>query len=273
MVLEKYFTNTLIENMQFKITENTTLINNYRQQLYKLFTAPIDGMWESRYIGNTSNYTITIQDTTVGYCCIDEDDTLLQIYVEPESRKQMRNIISALIESKLITSTSLSSIEPIAFNASLLLSKKTKENTYCFQYVSSKNLEHKANLKQASEKEIKNIKTFLLNQIGFADTIGYTESLIQREALYYITEGDIIIATGEYRLSPSQPNIVDLGVIVNKEYRKKGVATNILQTLAEQAMNDNKTPICSTTIDNIASQKAIENAGFYCSHIIFDMEF
>ncbi len=259
--------------MLFKITEDTTLISNYRQQLYKLFTAPIDGMWESRYIANASNYLITIQDITVGYCCINQDNTLLQIYVAPENRKQMRNIISALIDSKLITSVSLSSIEPIAFNASLLLAKKTKENTYCFQYLPSKKLNNKAHLKQALESDIKAIKTFLLNQIGFVDNIGYTESLIQREALYYIIKDDIIIATGEYRLSPSQPNIVDLGVIVNKEFRKKGVATNILQTLAEQAINDNKTPICSTTLDNIASKKAIENAGFYCSHIIFDMEF
>ena len=185
----------------------------------------------------------------------------------------MRDIISALIDSKLITSASLSSIEPIAFNTCLSLAKKTKENTYCFQYLSSKKLNNKANLKQAFEKDIKAIKTFLLNQIGFIDTIGYTENLIQREALYYIIKDNVIIATGEYRLSPTQPNIVDLGVIVNKEFRKKGVATNILQTLAERAINNQKTPICSTTLDNIASKKAIENAGFYCSHVIFDMEF
>ena len=259
--------------MDFIITEDATIINNYRQQLYTLFTTAIDGMWESRYIANATNYLIAIQDNTIGYCCIDAENTLLQIYVEPKYRKQIRDVISKLINSKLITSASLSSIEPIAFNTCISLSKKTTDNTYCFQYIASKNLEQKADLKQASKKDIKIIKTFLLNQIGFADTIGYTESLIQRKAIYYIIEGDIIIATGEYRLSPSQPNIVDLGVIVNKNYRQKGVATTILKTLAERALKDNKTPICSTTLDNIASKKAIENADFYCSHIIFDIKF
>lgn len=259
--------------MDFIKTEETSIITKYRKELYTTFITAIDGMWESRYIANASNYLINIKANTIGYCCINSENTLLQVYVKPEYRFLMQDVISKLIDLKLITTASLSSIEPIAFNISLALSKTVTENTYCFQYVIPNNLECNSNLLLANKDNIKDIKMFLLNQIGFIDNIGYTENLIQRNALYYIQENDTIIATGEYRQSTSQPNIVDLGVIVNKDYRKRGIAANILKTLAKKAIENNKTPICSTTLDNIASKKAIEKAGFYCSHIIFDMAF
>ena len=84
---------------------------------------------------------------------------------------------------------------------------------------------------------------------------------------------DEIIATSECRWSETQPKYADLGVIVNKKYQGQGIATQILQSQANRVLLANRKPICSTTIDNFASKKAIEKAGFYCSNIIFNINF
>lgn len=83
----------------------------------------------------------------------------------------------------------------------------------------------------------------------------------------------MIIATCECRMSDSQPSIGDIGIIVHQEFRNKGLATEMLKLQANSILKAGRKPICSTTLDNIASRKAIEKAGFHCSNIIFDIHF
>lgn len=260
--------------MKFIKTENTATINEFRIKLYQKFTAPMDAMWEALYIASSQAYLIENETQTIGYCCIDDQNSLLQLFLSEEKNHLIDSIVQSLVESKLISSAKLSSIEPVSFNACLSNSKSIQTNTLCFQY-SNKPLENKypLNIDLVSKENIPAIKAFLKDQISFDDNFGYTENLVERKEFYMVKESDNIIATSECRLSDSQPEFADLGVIVNKDYQGKGIATQVLQLQAKRVQEANRKPICSTTVDNIASRKAIEKAGFYCSHIIFDISF
>lgn len=260
--------------MNFIKTDDTQTINQYRADLYEGFTAPIDGMWESLYIASAQDYLVEHNGKTIGYCCIDTNNCLLQLFLTERNKHLMKTTVEELINTKLINSASLSSIEPISFNACLLLSTEANPNTFCYQY-STEPVSNAVplNIVHVQMEDLDAVKAFFKNQIGFDDTFGYTENLVNRKELYMLKKADTIIATGERRISDSQPTIADVGVIVNKDHQKKGLGTQVLQTLAEKAKKENKKPICSTTNDNIASKKAIERAGFYNSHIVFDMSF
>ncbi|MCP3933319.1 MAG: GNAT family N-acetyltransferase [Bacteroidetes bacterium] len=260
--------------MNFTKTDNTPIVNKLRSELYRRFTAPIDGMWESLYIASSQHYLIENDNKDIGYCCIDDNDSLLQIFLADDYNYLMDTAVRSLIESKLISSASLSSIEPISFNACLSHLKSIAANTFCFQY-SNRPLANGSslNLELVSKEDMPAIKSFFKNQIDFDDNFGYAENLIKRNELYMINDSEIIIATGECRMSDSQLDIADLGVIVNKDYQGRGIATQVLRRLVKKAQETNRKPVCSTTVDNIASKKAIERAGFFCSHIIFDIQF
>jgi len=260
--------------MIFLKTDDALSIKGYRSELYKKITAPIDAMWEQLYIASSQDYLIEVEAESIGYCCIDDNKNLKQIYLNEDSNYLMSDVIQSLIESGLMCSASLSSIEPVSFNACLFHSKSTQANTFCFQY-SNKQLENEStlNIELVSEEDMPAIKAFMKDQIGFDDTFGYTENLVRRKEFYMLKESNIIIATSECRLSDSQKDVADLGVIVNKDYQGKGIATQVLKQQANRAQEANRKPICSTTLDNIASKKAIEKAGFYCSNIIFDINF
>ena len=258
--------------MNFTKTENNENINKYRAELYTKLVAPIDAMWEQLYIGSSQHYLIDNDSNTIGYCSIDDEKSLKQIFLIDDFNYQMSNTIKSLIDKELITSASLSSNEPVSFNACLLHSNAIKTNTICFEYSDRPvGNEPEMNVKCVSQGDISDVKAFFKNQIGFDDTFGYTENLVQRKELYLVREDDTIIATSECRISDSQQEIADIGIIVNKEYQGKGIATKILKQQAKRAQKVNRKPICSTTKDNIASKKAIEKAGFYCSNIIFDI--
>ena len=254
--------------MKFVKTANSETINNLRTEFYKSLTAPLDSMWQDLYIASSQASLIEKNNKHIGYCCIDGNNSLLQLYVNNENKYLTITIVEQLIEFKLITSASLSSIEPILFNACLHLSKSIKTNTFCYEYSKhSLNYENILNIELVTPKDSQIIRDFYKNHIGFEDTFGYVDNLISRKELFMVKESNTITTTGECRLSDTQKNHADVGVAVNKEYRKKGLATKMLQQLAREAIKQKRKPICSTTIDNIGSQKAIEKAGFHCSNI------
>ncbi|WP_117881369.1 GNAT family N-acetyltransferase [Aureibaculum luteum] len=260
--------------MNFIKTDKKEKIKNLRVKLYERLTAPIDAMWELLYIASSQHYLIEHNNSQIGYCCIDEKNTLIQIFLLEESIYVMEKAINELISLKLINSASLSSNEPIGFNACLFHSKSTKANTFCFEHLNTAiKVNSTLNIELVSPDDITTIKAFLKEQVGMDDTFGYTENLVSRKEIFMIKESDVIIATSECRMSDSQPEIADLGIIVNKNYQGKGIATQVMKMQVNRVLKSDRKPICSTTLDNIASKKAIEKSGFYCSNIIFDITF
>lgn len=260
--------------MKFIKTDLTGEISELRSKLYQKLTAPIDAMWEQLYIASSQHYFIKSEDVTLGYCCINSDACLLQIFLEEQYSSKMKALITKLIDSKLITSASLSSKEPLAFNACLSLSKSVKKNTICYEHTNiHRDIEPGINLEVLTKEAIPSMKVFLKEQVGMDDTFGYTENLVSRKEIFVYKDSKGIIASSECRMSDSQPEIADLGIIVNRNFQDKGLATQIMQMQVNRVLKAGRKPICSTTAENIASQKAIERSGFYCSNIIFDLNF
>ena len=263
-----------MRNVNFIKSDVTDKIKSLRVKLYKRLTAPIDAMWELLYIESSQHYLIEYNKAEIGYCCIDEKDTLIQIFLLEDSNQLMGKVINELIHLNLIKSASLSSNEPIAFNTCLFHSKSTKANTFCFEHSNTVIKFHSTmNMELVSPEDILAIKAFYKEQVGMDDTFGYTENLVSRKEIFMIKESDVLIATSECRMSDSQPEIADIGVIVNKDYQGKGIATQVLKMQVNRVIKANRKPICSTILENVASRRAIEKSGFYCSNIIFDIKF
>ncbi|MCK0109525.1 N-acetyltransferase [Flavobacteriaceae bacterium S0825] len=208
--------------MNFIKTDDYSTIKAFRKGLYKTLVAPLDSMWQDLYIASSQTYLIEKDNKHIGYCCIDNDAALLQVFVINEYRYLMQTVIRNLIDLKLITSASLSSIEPLSFNACLFHSVSMKTNTFCYEY-SNRSLEDENSLKvELVTPELSNtIRSYYKEHVGFDDTFGYVDNLVSRKELFIALENDTIIATGECRLSDTQLSFADVGVSVNTEHRKK----------------------------------------------------
>ncbi len=260
--------------MNFIKTDITNTINSLRQKLYHKLANPIDAMWEQLYIKSSQHYIIEENNITIGYCCINDKKVLLQLFLLEEYNAKMNQVFKLLIETNLIYSASLSANEPISFNTSLDYSKSIKTNTFCFQHLNTpREIQTDFNIELVTIKDIPTIKIFLKEQVGMDDTFGYTENLVARKELFMVKKSGTLIATSECRMSDSQPEVADLGIIVNKNHQGKGIATKIMKMQVNRVLKARRKPICSTSLANIASRKAIEKSGFYCSNIIFDISF
>lgn len=259
--------------IKFKKSNNNEAIEKMRSDLYLTLTAPIDAMWEQLYIASSQHYLIQDKDVNLGYCCVDENQCLVQIFLLQGYQNRLTDSITELIQSNLITSARISSNETISFNTCLTFHKYIKINTFCFQHKNTSiDVESSLKIELVTSEDIPLIKDFLNKQIGMDDNFGYTENLVSRKEIFMIKNSNVIIATSELRLSDSQPEIADLGIIVNKDFQGKGIGTQVMKMQVNKVLNLGRKPICSTTIDNVASRTIIERSGFYCSNIIFDIK-
>ncbi len=260
--------------MNFTKTAITETINNLRKELYQNLVAPMDAMWEMLYIGSSQHYLIEDENQILGYCCINQEKCLTQIFLNKEHITLIDKVVLELVTSGLVNAASLSANEPIAFNSCLFHSKSIKTNTFCFQHLNkAMEIESDLNLELVTSEDIPAVKVFLKAQVGMDDTFGYTENLVSRKEIFMLKASATIVATSECRMSDSQPEIADLGIIVNRDFQGQGLATKIMKMQVNRVLQAGRKPICSTTLDNIASRKAIEKSGFYCSNIIFDISF
>jgi len=260
--------------MNFIKTEASNLISELRAKLYLKLKAPIDAMWEQLYIASSQHYLMESNNQTYGYCSINDEKSLVQLFLIDEYKSKMENVVVELINSNLITSASISTNEPNLFNWCLALSNSIKVNTYCFEHTNTYNdIESNLNMELVTGESIPQIKMFLKDQVGMNDTFGYTENLVSRKEIYMVKDSNVIIATSEFRRSETQPDITDVGIIVNRNYQGNGFATQLMKIQVNRALKAGRKPICSTTVENIASRKMIKKSGFYCTNIIFDICF
>jgi predicted acetyltransferase len=159
-------------------------------------------------------------------------------------------------------------------------------NTYLFSdaHQATPNLPAypEAEFRLSAEDELEQLLAFHKRNDEFEDSeaiadLGgqrdFIQSLIANKGSFSLYDSDKLLGVGEYRTSASQPHYADVGMIVDKDHRRRGVGTAILAHLKAHCYAQNVFPICSCAVENNASRKTIEKAGFVARHRILDIHF
>lgn len=243
-------------------------------------TTPLDGMWLAGFVPSSQHYGFYISSERIGYCCVNDDGYILQFYVKESHQSEGSQMFSQLASNQLgavreIHGAFASTAEPHLLAHCFDAFSKVEVNALMYQLSDSYTDDHTQNnpiaLQPLDANHIDTAVNFAANATG-APTgwlREYYENLVNRRELFGYWESDVLVATGERRLSDEyQPEVADLGVIVSPYFRDKGLATRVLQRLVSDAQDAGQVPICSTERRNIAAQKAISRAGFVAYHRI-----
>lgn len=98
---------------------------------------------------------------------------------------------------------------------------------------------------------------------------------------HYFTEGDLYVldCAGSIRgcgiVTPviHGQSYMDIGMLVAPEFRNQGNGAYIVSFLKSLLLKQGYTPICSCSIENTASAKALQRAGFVCGYRVLKIEF
>ena len=254
---------------------NHAQIASYCTEYLKALTHPLDGMWEDAILAQAKHWVIHANDVVIGYCSVDNEGALLafQAFEHERNGEAFRFCLRTLDLNRAYVSTA----EPSFLGLCLDHHKSLKINALMYS---------DSDTDQPLPSFADNLEYRLVNMDDYAAAIEfglraigderdwlepyYAERITKKE-LFGLWTKDQMIGAGELRISPSQFNIADVGMVVAPECRKRGLATLILQRLRYDGRNRGLRLICSTEGDNLAAQKAIMRAGFYASHRILDI--
>jgi hypothetical protein len=242
-------------------------------------TAPLDGMWLNGFVTQADHYGFYQEDNLQGFCCVNQQGFLLQFYLADVLVESTSSVFKSLFEggARLASGAFVSTAEPHYLSLCLDYFTSFEVNSLMYQLGSKQTIVgvNSSRLERVVGSDLDKAVVFAHDAIGAPKEwlSAYFTNLIERGELFGGSLDGQLIATGECRVSdPYFPKVADIGVIVAKQERSKGLATAVLQDLVSIAQQGGFDVICSTEKSNIAAQKAIARAGFVADNRILKFE-
>lgn len=88
--------------------------------------------------------------------------------------------------------------------------------------------------------------------------------------VYRAADGDLL-GCGVMRRVVAGLDGIDVGMVVARPHRRRGLGTRIVADLAVRCRTADARPICGCAAENIGSRRALEGAGFCASHALLEL--
>lgn len=249
-----------------------------RDDYLHTLTSPMDGMWENAIIPNAAFWEIQDCSQPVGYFCINSDNYLLRFHLLQSYQDRSQEIFRWIVSTYNIQHAITSTIEPLYFSLCLDLQISIALHSYLFRdhrRIEPPSALSKSIFRKAETQEFDDIALFYQTNIeGAGEWIEpFVKKRLNRQELFVLYDQQTLIATGECIPSQQQTPYADLGMVVARAYRGRGLGSYMLMHLKKHCYKSGWKPICSCAADNYASKKAIEKAGFISEHRMVTVTF
>ncbi|MFQ5420873.1 MAG: GNAT family N-acetyltransferase [Anaerolineae bacterium] len=262
---------------------DTASIAEMKRAYLDSLTAPLDGYWQAAIIDPAPHWALVADGRPLGYFAADEKKRLLQFYASEKAG----DLFAAVIGSEMVATAVAGANDPAFLSLCLDAQKQVMVNTFLFHDTRPVDpalpAYPQAAFRPAAAQDLERLLAFYDRNDEFANADAieenfggqrtYVQSLIANQQVFVLEEGSALLGVGECRRSVSQPPYADIGMIVDKARRRRGVGGFILARLKAHCASQNTVPICSCAADNLASRKTIEKAGFVAYHRLMNVVF
>jgi RimJ/RimL family protein N-acetyltransferase len=266
-----------VPRFAFKKMETRRLIREVRIAYLRTLVGPLDGMWETTVIDSAAFWGIFLRDRRVGHFCLGTDRRMLRYDLIDAARMSSDAVLREIIATFAIQHAVACTLEPFYFSSCLDLQTEAVVQCYLFRDATDgRSVPDLGGLifRKVSEDETTRLVAFYQSHIE-GDT-GWVRRFVlervKRGELFGLYDDQSLLATGECIPSRLQPPYADLGVLVARPSRGKGLGTCVLMALKEHCARVGLTPICSCSAGNHASKRAILKAGFVTEHRTVKMQ-
>ena len=199
--------------------------------------------------GWTDSYLVTQNEITIGYGSvkgkenISDRDTVFEFYIIPSFRN-----IASLAFSALLDSSKVSFIE--CQTNDLLLTSLLYQHAQNIQSDTILFKEHSTTFLTANKLNFRKRNDDDIVFEHFSEPVGDYVAVLNNE----------VIATGGFLLHYNKP-FADLYMEVNKDHRRKGVGSFLIQEIKRECYLAGRVPAARCSIDNIGSKATLIKAG------------
>lgn len=252
-------------------------LGQLKQEYLDQLVAPIDGMWES-FVRQGFHHVIEVDNQDYGYVVVNGEQRMLQFYLLDGQDPQ--TIFRQCIDELEIKGAFAATCEGLYLALCMDHQNSIEVNAMMYVALPISGLQDPGFPASMGFRKIESadFETAVAFGVDAIDANrqwleGYYAERIERGELFCVWQEGQIIAAGECRTSSTQKPFADLGMVVARDHRGKGLATTILRQLLLLCESRSLRAICSTERGNMAARKAIEKAGFRCYHRVLDIRF
>ncbi len=218
---------------------------------------------------DAASYEIYDDSKLVGYALVSSEKTIIEFHIDPAAKALADEALSQLVSVSKATNALCKSFDDLFFASCSNLNWRFEPGGLLYRRFekSSKTLSTIPNEPATTE----DINTILEMHDRFFDDVSEILSYLEPNArLFKYHLQNELIGCGIIKQINAGLDFYDIGYVVKKSHRQKGIATHIAVHLKEYCLAKGWKPVAGCNINNIASQKTLQNAGFISEHTILN---
>jgi len=223
-------------------------------------------------IDKAACYIVQIDAKPAGYFFLGPNAALFEYFIVPEYINRVDRIFQEIVRAFNVQTALCKSFDQTLLSCCIAVQKSVKAIGIHFRERREKPLPLNPAVQIRFAVPEDEHKIALMNEEVFEEDeqIG---DYIKTQRLLVFTLHDAILGFGIFsRVIPGRPEF-DIGMLVDKPYRNQGYGSYIIHYLAEYCGNNGWRGICGCAIDNIASRKSLEKAGFIARYRLLEFTF
>jgi len=239
----------------------------------------LDGLLEAQelylelLVRKAKIFVIKTADKRIGYFLLGDDATLLEYYVTPENINQVDTVLRAIIQELSVKTALCKSFDLTLLSCCVGIQKTVKAIGIHFReyrekpdHINPENITVRLAI-NGDERHIIEI-----NEEIFEHDEEVREYIRKKQILIFEKEKEIIGFGIFTRVIEGRPEY-DIGMLVDKKYRRRGYGEHIIRYLADYCKQREWRPICGCAIENEGSRRCLEKAGYIGRYRLLKFEF
>jgi GNAT superfamily N-acetyltransferase len=222
-------------------------------------------------VKKSSCYQIYSNSNSIGYFFVNSEKVLVEFYLEKKEMILSQYIFKFLIEKEYFASAEAKSFDYLLITLCLDFKKNSSCTGYLFRDFNdvdcSLSIYDNLHFEVAEQEDMEKI-----TEIS-EDFFHELENNIYRQEVFTLYSNENLLGAGICQKVFGSSRYYDIGMVVSRDHRNKGVGTYIISKLKEHCISKDLVPVCGCWYYNYASKKTLEKAGFITNHRIVRFEF
>ena len=196
--------------------------------------------------------------------------TLVELFVVDSLRHQSIDLFDEVMEVSCSSSVLCKSFDTQLLQPALSRAAQVSPSGYLFRQIGEASFQPLSGIdfKLGTERDAEAILDF---DDGFFSGAEEITDYVDVDGLFICESAEAIIGCGIAR--PVISGRHDVGMLVSPKYRRKDIGTHIVSFLMDHYLRRGSRPICGCGIENEASRRTLENAGFVSDHRVLSITY
>lgn len=205
---------------------------------------------------------------TLGYFITFNQNVLVEFYLLKDYLANCESIFRAVVKRFSIKRVFCKSFDSILLKCCLDQFKEHKLIGLLFRDLYPvKSIQNSLKVREPRQEDLQVISSV---KEGLFDDDREIQQYIQNRNMLIYEKGNKFIGCGIFQRINERQRFYDIGMLVHPEYRNKGFGAEIISSLTTFCHSNSWIPVCGCSVENIASRKTLEKAGFISKHNLIE---